>query len=339
MTFKLDLAFLLHQWSPQQGCFDLLSVEGTRKVTDLVPNSKGSLLYLLSVASLDLELFLLRDELSSNPMLPYYQECFFEDFNQVPELLGFALLSNMKHFTLLVENKTIINEIMVTLLVQTFERSPDVLGPLIEAIPDNDRILEATRIILSKEKLRLSELVKILAIKGKLDNLIEQLSFAEALKITPCARKVGWLGFEDFIQKRLNINTASLILDTLDLQAKMTDANNPFAVTERFDLPALHFLITTMVKFSLKESDLERFEGIQFSLIIAFPRLINYGFGHDQAILSNGDINPIAPDVEKEMQNYLQKMYSGELAIKDIIDILKSLETVKMSETRMFSLV
>lgn len=325
MTFKLDLAFLLHQWSPQQGCFDLLSVEGTRKVTDLVPNSKGSLLYLLSVASLDLELFLLRDELSSNPMLPYYQECFFEDFNQVPELLGFALLSNMKHFTLLVENKTIINEIMVTLLVQTFERSPDVLGPLIEAIPDNDRILEATRIILSKEKLRLSELVKILAIKGKLDNLIEQLSFAEALKITPCARKVGWLGFEDFIQKRLNINTASLILDTLDLQAKMTDANNPFAVTERFDLPALHFLITTMVKFSLKESDLERFEGIQFSLIIAFPRLINYGFGHDQAILSNGDINPIAPDVEKEMQNYLQKMYSGELAIKDIIDILRKL--------------
>ena len=56
-----------------------------------------------------------------------------------------------------------------------------------------------------------------------------------------------------------------------------------------------------------------------------FPRLINLGFGHDQAILANGDLVPIPMDVEKEMQNYLQKMYSGELAIKDIIDVLRKL--------------
>lgn len=325
MTLKLELAFLLHKWSPQQGCFNLLAVEGTKKVTDLIPNSKNSLLYLMSISSLDLELFLLRDELASNPMLPYYQECFFEDFNQVPELLGFALLADLKRFTLLVENPTITNEIMVTLIVQTFERSPAELGPFIGAITESNCILEAVRIIIGKKNIQISELVKCLVMEDKLDVLIEQLSLAEALKIIPSARKFGWPGFEDLVQRKLNMNTASLILDTLDMQAKMTDSSNSLVAAQRFDLPAMHYLITTLIKYSLKESDQERFEAIQFSLIIAFPRLINFGFGHDQAIMNNGDLAPIAPDVEKEMQNYLQKMYSGELAIKDIIDILRKL--------------
>lgn len=324
MNFKLELAFYLHKWRPDEGCFDLLAVEGTKKVTDIIPNSKKSPLYLMSIASLDLELFLLRDELANNPMLPYYQECFFEDFNFVPEYLAFALSKDIKHFTLLTENRTIIDEIMVTLIVQVFEKSPEVSATVISQLPDAERIIEAGRIILNKETLMINDFIKVLWDEDKLTYFIERIPFEEALKILPNARKLGWYNFENYLKKSLSTSTASIILDYLDAQTKSSDINSPFNSSNTFDLQALHFIITLLVEFPLNQEDRGRFETIQFSLIIAFPRLINFGFGHDQAILSNGDLTPISSDVEKEMQDYLQKMYSGELAIKDIIDILRS---------------
>ena len=131
LQFKLNLAVLLHKWTPQQGCIDLLSVRGIKKVSDDVPNLKNSLLYLMPVAKLDIELFLLRDELSNNPGLPLFQECFFEDYNIVPEYLALALMSDTKHYSLLTDNKSIIDELLITLLVQVFEKSPMIIRELI----------------------------------------------------------------------------------------------------------------------------------------------------------------------------------------------------------------
>ncbi|GCE98075.1 CCR4-NOT core subunit cdc39 [Zygosaccharomyces mellis] len=324
-SFKLQIACLLHHWSPQQSCFDLLKVEGIKKVTDVVPNSKQSPLYLMSVASLDLELFLLRDELVNHPMLPYYQECFFEDFNLVPESLAFALVADIKHFTLLIENSTIIDEILVTLLVQVFEKSPMVMGILIKSISDNEKIVDAAKIIINKETLPIANFVKILADEGRLDYVIARISFTDVFRILPSARKVGWDGFGEFVKNNLDVNTAPVILDCLDTQTKMTDANTTFKSSKIFDLAALSFLINLLIDFPLRQFDRDRFESIQFSLIIAFPRLINFGYGHDEAILADGGLVPFTTEVEKEMQSYLQKMYSGELAIKDIIDVLRRL--------------
>lgn len=325
-SFKLQIACLLHHWSPQQqACFDLLKVEGIKKVTDVVPNSKQSLLYLMSVASLDLELFLLRDELVNHPMLPYYQECFFEDFNLVPECLAFALVADIKHFALLIENNTIIDEILVTLLVQVFEKSPMVMGLLIKSILNNEKIVDAAKIIINKENLPIANFAKILADENKLDYIITKIPFNEVFRILPSSRKVGWNKFEEFVTNNLDVNTASVVLDSLDAQAKMTDANTTFKSSKIFDLGALSFLINLLVDFPLKKFDRDRFEAIEFSLIIAFPRLINFGYGHDQVILADGGLVPFTTEVEKEMQNYLQKMYSGELAIKDIIDVLRRL--------------
>lgn len=324
-SFKLHLACLLHHWPLQQMCFDLLKADGIKKVTDMVPNSKQSLLYLMSVASLDLELFLLRDELVNHTMLPYYQECFFEDFNLVPEYLAFALVADVKRFTLLIENGNMIDEILVTLLVQVFEKSPMVMGVLIKSISDNEKIVDAGKIIVAKENLPIANFVKILADEGKLDYVIARIPFNEVFRILPSARKVGWTGFEDFVKSNLNTNTAPVILDCLDAQTKMTDSNTTFRSSKVFDLAALSFLVNILIDFPLKKFDRDRFEAVQFSLIIAFPRLINFGYGHDQAVLADGGLVPFTTEVEKEMQNYLQKMYSGELAIKDIIDVLRRL--------------
>ncbi|CCF60324.1 hypothetical protein KAFR_0J02600 [Kazachstania africana CBS 2517] len=328
ITFKLTLTIQLHDWSPQQtGCFDLLNVPDMKRVSEKIPNSKNSLLYLLSISTLDLELFLLRDELVNNPMLSYYQKCFFEDFNLVPEYLYLALINNMKHFTLLIENKNTINEIIITLLVQVFEKSPVVLGELLNILPSKDKLLsDVGRAIIERKDAPVGNFIKLLHEQDKLDDFLNKLNFSESFPILPAALKVGWVGFKQFMESNININTAPIIIDSLEAQTKMTDDNTTFRSSKTFDLESLHFLITLLMNLPLSGNVLENFESLEYSIILSFPRIINYGNGHDKAILANGEFTPINSDVEKEMQSYLQKMYSGDMAIKDVVDILRKLK-------------
>lgn len=325
VIFKLDLAIQLHKWSVQNGCFDLLNAEGTRKVSETIPNTKKSLLYLLSIASLNLELFLQREELSDGPMLAYFQECFFEDFNYAPEYLILALVKEMKRFVLLIENRTVIDEILITLLIQVHNKSPSSFKDVISTITDDSKIVDAAKIIINSDDAPIANFLKSLLDTGRLDTVINKLPFNEAFKILPCARQIGWEGFDTFLKTKVSPSNVDVVLESLEAQTKMTDTNTPFRSLKTFDLFAFHSLIEVLNKCPLDVLQLQRFESLKFSLLIAFPRLINFGFGHDEAILANGDIAGINNDIEKEMQNYLQKMYSGELAIKDVIELLRRL--------------
>lgn len=140
-------------------------------------------------------------------------------------------------------------------------------------------------------------------------------------------RKTNWLGgVRYFLKTKVSPSNVDVVLESLmRFKSKMTDTNTPFRSLKTFDLFAFHSLIEVLNKCPLDVLQLQRFESLEFSLLIAFPRLINFGFGHDEAILANGDIAGINNDIEKEMQNYLQKMYSGELAIKDVIELLRRL--------------
>ncbi|SCU77333.1 LAMI_0A00760g1_1 [Lachancea mirantina] len=324
IQIKLIICILLHKWSLQQGCVDLLKMPGIKPVSDTVSNTKDSLVYLLSVAKLDIEIFLLREELSSNPMLSLFQENFFEDYHAVPEYLSLALLSDKKHFSLLIDNRPIINELLITLLVQVFERSPASFRLLVRQVKF-DVLVDAGRIIIKKETTPLEAFMKVLLDEKLLERFILSISFKEALRIAPSARKVGWSGLEDFIKSNASPENMPAILDFLDLQSKMDDVNTPFRSSKTFDLPAMHFMISFLSSYSLSYEERKQLEDIEFALLITFPRLINFGFGHDKTILANGDLVPISMDVEKEMQSYLQRMYSGELAIKDVIEVLITL--------------
>ncbi|CCK72050.1 CCR4-NOT core subunit CDC39 KNAG_0I02650 [Huiozyma naganishii CBS 8797] len=327
ISFKLIVTCLLHKWDPQQGCFNLLTDTKMRKVSDLITNSKNSLLYLMSVATLDLELFLLRDELTNNPMLKFYQECFFEDFSLVPEYLYLALINNMKHFTLLIENRSVIDEIIVTLLVQVFEKTPAVLGDLLKVLVNKDKLLpDLTRMVITRNDAPVGVFLKVLLDQRQLDSILNKFTFTETFGILPVAIAIGWNGFEEYMSSNLTRENVPTILTFLEAQVKISDANSSFQSSKIFGLPALHFLVTSLMNLSLAGATLSRFENLQYAIIIAFPRIINFGTGHDKAILANGDFSPITPDVEKEMQNYLQRMYSSEIAIKDVVEILRKLK-------------
>ena len=328
IDFKVFIVCQLHNWpSLEEGGFNLLDIPDTKKVSDKLNNPKKSLMYILSIATLDLELFLLRDDWSNNPMLPHFQECFYDDFNKVPEFLYMTLIVNNKHFQRLIENKSVINEIIVTLLIQVFVQSSELLGDLIDVLPSKDTLLvDTSRMILERNDIPMDFFIKVLLEKGKFDLVISKLAFSEAFLMLPCAVKYSWKGLQGFCKDNINWETAPVVLIALEMQANMTEENTPFRSSKAFDIISLHEIITQLSQVTLNPGDQQKFENLQYTIIINFPRIINVGNGHDAAIIAQGGFTPVSPDVEAEMQGYLQKMYSGEMQIKDVVEVLRKLK-------------
>ena len=64
----------------------------------------------------------------------------------------------------------------------------------------------------------------------------------------------------------------------------------------------------------------------------AFPRLINYGEGFDDLIEKNGEEgNSLSDITDAEMQDLYKKMYSNDLEVRDIIELLREFKTSELS--------
>lgn len=70
----------------------------------------------------------------------------------------------------------------------------------------------------------------------------------------------------------------------------------------------------------------DQLRAIQIQCLQAYPRLINFGQGHDEAILANNDLPTFPPDVEQEMKLWFQKMYEQQIEIRDVISMLERLK-------------
>ncbi|EGW30545.1 uncharacterized protein SPAPADRAFT_143625 [Spathaspora passalidarum NRRL Y-27907] len=87
-------------------------------------------------------------------------------------------------------------------------------------------------------------------------------------------------------------------------------------------IPIVYYLLEKL-KSSNGLIDSEKLKNLQLSLLTTYPRLINFGNGHDEAILANEEKSPFFPqNVELEMKTYYSKMYNKEVEIKDIVDML-----------------
>lgn len=84
------------------------------------------------------------------------------------------------------------------------------------------------------------------------------------------------------------------------------------------------YYLLEVLKGSQGLVDADRLKNLQLSLLTTYPRLINYGTGHDKAILANEEqyANVFPPQVEQEMKAYYSKMYNKEMEIKEIVDML-----------------
>lgn len=84
------------------------------------------------------------------------------------------------------------------------------------------------------------------------------------------------------------------------------------------------YYLLEVLKGSQGLVDADRLKNLQLSLLTTYPRLINFGTGHDAAILANEEkfANVFPTQVEQEMKAYYSKMYNKEMEIKEIVDML-----------------
>ncbi|KAK9450875.1 CCR4-Not complex component, Not1-domain-containing protein [Limtongia smithiae] len=95
-------------------------------------------------------------------------------------------------------------------------------------------------------------------------------------------------------------------------------------------------LMHVVLKHTIPSEYVEIWEGVQAQCIQTYPRLINFGRGHDPAILVNSATNSFSPEVEKQMKYYYKKMYEQnmnepktqqDMSITEVISLLQNLRT------------
>ncbi|EDK46785.1 conserved hypothetical protein [Lodderomyces elongisporus NRRL YB-4239] len=92
-------------------------------------------------------------------------------------------------------------------------------------------------------------------------------------------------------------------------------------------LPFLKISTVNTLVEKLKNSsgliDLKKWKNLQILILTTYPRLINFGSGHDEVILANEAKSTFFPqEVELEMKEYYSKMYSKAVEIPEVVDAL-----------------
>lgn len=108
------------------------------------------------------------------------------------------------------------------------------------------------------------------------------------------------------------------------IPGQQAPANGHYRVLK---IPDVYYLLEK-IKSSKGLIDLDKLQNLQLLLLTTYPRLINFGNGHDESILANAAIsNFFSPNVETEMKAYYSKMYNKEVDIKEIVDMLVNMKT------------
>ncbi|EGV65584.1 Not1-domain-containing protein [Yamadazyma tenuis ATCC 10573] len=106
------------------------------------------------------------------------------------------------------------------------------------------------------------------------------------------------------------------------LEVKSTEDTNLITKTKVLGVATVFHLLGILTRHAGFLNG-EKLKALQLQLLTTYPRLINFGCGHDGAILENDKVSNVFPEpVEQEMKAYYSKMYNKELDIKEIVDML-----------------
>lgn len=129
-----------------------------------------------------------------------------------------------------------------------------------------------------------------------------------------------------FIESILDKPVAQAILDVLELKSTEDSAVSPDR-SKVLGVATVYYLLSVLNK-NTASIDASRFKSLQLQLLTTYPRLINFGCGHDEAILVNErNSNVFSEPIEQEMKSYYSKMYSHELDIQQIVNMLVQFKT------------
>lgn len=353
-SFNFSLLLALHSLDPKQGAYDIVSLNGLAKSFDDIETpietqlGRRNIISFINVGKLEIVVMSIIKSRDENNMPRSDQERILEGkiakifehhLHTFPEyLLSAALAAEERDknifimglidslFTLLMDN----NSTFLTRILQQFKELDQYLtfSRLLDYYSKRQSTEAVFKII--KVCLSIEFLNEFIAEVGKL-NLAVALNFAINASFfdydcTPLIEAK----FNDPQTKQL---TCQSILEILELRSNedfekaQEVINDPSSNFKILRIPMVYYLLEKL-KGSKRLVDGERLKNLQLQLLTTYPRLINFGCGHDEAILANGqDANIFPGHVEQEMKAYYSKMYNKELEIKDIVDMLIRLKS------------
>lgn len=357
--FKKTLLYFLLNLDPALGDFDILSLENIascydddlsalREVKDSEFGANGerkNLLKFISIAKLELnvltEIYQQNQNQQSNmseqdkKLNVYITQVFEHDYRVYPEYLLAAAL-------LIRDKSTFVVDLVDTLFTLLMDSDSMALGKVIQKLKAFDEQLAVNKFIdyYSKRNTTeaMSRVVKAALGSSLLNSLLEKLwslNFKIGLAFTI---EAGNYGFDlepiiesKFVDKLQKMTLCQCLLEILEMRAAQDEESCQRVSANKFRhrimrVPVLYYLLEKL-KASNGIVNPERLKNLQLQLLVTYPRLINFGCGHDAAILANGeDYNLFSPEVEQEMKSYYSKMYNKELEIKDIVDMLSRMK-------------
>uniref|UniRef100_A0A060T7L4 General negative regulator of transcription subunit 1 n=1 Tax=Blastobotrys adeninivorans TaxID=409370 RepID=A0A060T7L4_BLAAD len=163
-----------------------------------------------------------------------------------------------------------------------------------------------------------------------LGDLLYMKHYGFTLELASHADKKNFYLFENFLKNSVHLHGFEFIyalLDYLEIRATaeytQSESGKPPLGLNLRSVAASLALIGAV---EMPQDRLEQVKAIQIQCLQLYPRLINYGHGHDAALLANGESNSFSEEVESEMKAYYQKMYAQQIEIRDIITLLQKLK-------------
>lgn len=351
--FNKALLYILHSLDPQQGAYDLASLKHLTLCFDddyeetnfanSKPLLKKSILRFKSVSKLELRVLgdiseqnqqqqnLLDQEKKLNI---YLGQLFEHDYRVYPYYLVAASLD-------LEQSNSFAVDLRDSLFALLMDANNNSLLKIIQKFKQKDEQFAVDKLIDYYTRRTsvdaISKIVLLAKLTGLLDPLINKvltLNLKLGLAFVVEATSFGYEYAPLFEQKLKDSKAKASIVQaimeileaktTQDFEKSQQHSDNPHIV---LSVRVVYYLLEKL-KANKSLLDAERLKNLQLLLLTTYPRLINFGCGHDEAILANGENNNVFPiSVEQEMKTYYSKMYNKEMEIKEIVDLLVRMKT------------
>jgi CCR4-NOT transcription complex subunit 1 len=329
------ILLLLNDLDPNAGAVDIFSFNLT-PILQTETNVKHLLLYYKYIVMLEVKTVAILTSSRMNDSI--VSSIFNKDLRNAPEYMILACL-HLLH----TDPRAAENEIIVNIMQNFFINLLDINSPYLNAIFalfEEYNATELGKLLLKYLELRKNQetihQVASLIASFKDDTVVKAIlqnckDFTENFTIAVIFTQYGWKHLKDFISIQLEINrnlVLATVLDFLEKQAKLEYENSQQGKRpiKSLGLETVYFLMTLLSSEQLPKELFERSRNLQTLCLQAYPRLINFGQGHDSSILMNSYTNSFSVDVEKEMKLYYQKMYKKEIEIKDVVNMLQRLK-------------
>lgn len=353
--FNKTLLYLLQTMDPQQGAYDITLLKNVSfcfeddknsQSTPQQASARRNILKFVSIGKLEL-LVLTKIQQQQLQQLSeperklnlYLNHLFEHDYRSFPEYLIAAALT-------LPEKTQFLNDLVDTLFTLLNDSDSPALEKVILKFKELSPNLAASKLVnYYNSKKTIDSIGKILDVAssvGLLDTVVNEAWNADA--------KIGMkfliestlhdFDYKSFFDAKLGepnrkATVYQALLESLEERAQRdydkgqaasgsaaTPGQTPVDPTKLLKIPFVYSFLEKL-KSNGGLVDSEQLKNLQLLLLTTYPRLINFGNGHDETILANAEnSNFFPPDVEQEMKSYYSKMYNKETEIKDIVDML-----------------